>query len=452
MTGRALSLHPPYAQEIIDGTKQSEFRSRPTKVRGRVWIYETKKNGGRGLVIGSVEIVQSVKRAQGGWAWRLKNPKPCDPVVPRGKPQPVFFDCGLSLEDDFDAFEQRQEQTAAQREVEDRLRHALRRCRKRYDELKKDRREIFELVRQEVREAVAAVEVSPVAAPPKRSGKGTPETAICCLADWQLGKRTPSYNSDVAAERVERFGRRVLSITEVQRADHPVRDCRVYLLGDLVEGELIFPGQSHRIDSSLYRQVFENGTTILANLLRTLLATFDQVHVEAVVGNHGSLGGRARKDYHPETNADAFLYEATRLMLLDQKRLTWGPNVIADERRWYAVDRVGNFGYMLFHGDQIKSSSSWGGIPFYGFYRAIQGWINGGIREPFDYSISGHYHQSFRLPMGPERTHFGAGSTESDNTWAMETLKSRSDPTQLLLFSHPTRGKTAEYEVPLLKD
>ena len=213
---RALSLNPAYAQKIINGKKTREYRSKATKIRGRVWIYETLGNGGRGLVIGSVEIAGCEKR-DGGWAWVLKNPRPCDPVKPRGKPQPVFWDCGLDLVDDFDAFEQKHEQTEAQREIEDRLRSALRRCRSRYDDLRRDRSEMFELVRQEVREAISSVELAPVAPPPKRTGKaGTPEVAICALADWQLGKRTPSYDSDVCAERIQRYGRRVLSITEVQ--------------------------------------------------------------------------------------------------------------------------------------------------------------------------------------------------------------------------------------------
>ena len=78
----------------------------------------------------------------------------------------------------------------------------------------------------------------------------------------------------------------------------------VLALGDIVEGELIFPGQSHLIDSSLYRQVTVDGPRIMHTFFSILLENFKEVEVYWVIGNHGALGGRSRRDYNPETNAD----------------------------------------------------------------------------------------------------------------------------------------------------
>jgi hypothetical protein len=36
---KALNIRQPYADQIMRGTKRIEYRSRPTKVRGRVYIY-----------------------------------------------------------------------------------------------------------------------------------------------------------------------------------------------------------------------------------------------------------------------------------------------------------------------------------------------------------------------------------------------------------------------------
>jgi hypothetical protein len=36
---RALSIHQPYAELILRGKKKSEYRSMPTNIRGRVYIY-----------------------------------------------------------------------------------------------------------------------------------------------------------------------------------------------------------------------------------------------------------------------------------------------------------------------------------------------------------------------------------------------------------------------------
>ena len=68
-------------------------------------------------------------------------------------------------------------------------------------------------------------------------------------------ERTPDYDSSVAEERVIRYAHKIVKLAEIQRATHKINKCAVLCLGDIVEGELIFPGQSHLIDSSLYRQV-----------------------------------------------------------------------------------------------------------------------------------------------------------------------------------------------------
>ena len=51
-----LSVNPPYAGWLVDGLKTIEWRKRFLP-RGKAFIYETKKHGGIGAVIGEVEIV-----------------------------------------------------------------------------------------------------------------------------------------------------------------------------------------------------------------------------------------------------------------------------------------------------------------------------------------------------------------------------------------------------------
>ena len=146
------------------------------------------------------------------------------------------------------------------------------------------------------------------------SKRGAPETAVAVLGDWQLGKITPTYNSDVLAQRMDQYAEKLIEITDIQRTHHNVDNLHVWLLGDIVEGEEIFPGQSHLIDSGLYRQVGINGPEILGNFLRTALENFKHVHVTGVIGNHGAVGGRARKQHDPETNMDRLLYKIVELI------------------------------------------------------------------------------------------------------------------------------------------
>jgi hypothetical protein len=325
--------------------------------------------------------------------------------------------------------------------AEDDSKAALNRALRALTKARASKDELVTAVHEAAMDACSALSFPPVPKPALTKSTRDAEIAVVELSDWQLAKRTVSYSSDVCEERIVRLGEKVVSLTDLQRSNHPVREVRVHLLGDLVEGELIFPGQAHLIDASLYAQVLVDGPRILGGFLRTLAASFEKVHVTGVIGNHGSLGGRARKDYHPESNADAMMYEVTRIALKDEPRITWASNVTSGERLWYAVDVVGEHRFFLFHGDQVKGGSL--GFPWYGFGKKLSGWSN---LYDFDYAVSGHFHTPVRgLYAAGAVTHWGNGSTESDNTYAAENLAASGFPCQWLLFVHPKRGVTAEY-------
>lgn len=279
---------------------------------------------------------------------------------------------------------------------------------------------------------------------PKRSfpvGRFTPETAVAVFADWQLGKVTPDYNSSVLEDRIDLYTEKLLEITEIQRKHHNVDNLHVWLLGDIVEGEEIFPGQSHLIDSGLYRQVGVNGPKVLSKFLYTALENFENVHVTGVIGNHGSVGGRLRKLYDPETNMDRLLYKIVSLIFENNERITFDIPDGRGERNFYAIDKIGNYKTLLIHGDQLPSPSS---IPSY--KSKILSWKDSGIPEHFDDVFMGHYHQQFKMSLGSTILRI-SGSPESFNTYAQEYFFSMSRPSQQLMFVHPERGITSEYTI-----
>ena len=304
--------------------------------------------------------------------------------------------------------------------------------------------ELVEAVYRGAKDAAAGLSIPPVPVPKLKDGmRGTEEVAVIVLSDLQLAKRTPTYNTRVCEQRVERMAEKVARMVAIQRSDHPVQRARVYLLGDIVEGELIFGHQAHQIDGSLYQQVAVTGPRIVTGFLRRMLALFEAVHVVGVVGNHGELGGVTRRSYNPTTNADRILYRFCQQLLAAEKRLTWHIPDMENEHCFYAVDYpVGeHHGFMLFHGNQLnKDVSQWP--------RRIALWRSGGIPEPFRYSIHGHWHTPVRLQIN-ELTAFCNGSTESTNTYAQERLSAVGKPEQFVCFVHPKHGITGEYWVKL---
>ena len=185
------------------------------------------------------------------------------------------------------------------------LRQTIARLSRQLDRSKASREELVAAVYRAAHDAASGLVIPPI---PQRPADPRPkaEVAICILADWQTGKLTPEYNSDVAEQRVARYAEKVVGLIDLERQKHPINEARVYLLGDLVEGEEIFPGQSHRIDASLYAQLFRTAQ-MLASLVRQVRSSVQFVRVKGAIGNHGAMGGPIRRSYHPETNFDAML-------------------------------------------------------------------------------------------------------------------------------------------------
>lgn len=313
---------------------------------------------------------------------------------------------------------------------------------RRLSQAKASKQELVDAVYRASSEAAAALKVKPVPAPALSKGTKATEVAVVVLSDWQLAKVTPSYNSRVCEERIERFANHVLKITEIQRADHPVKDCHIFGLGDLIEGELIFPGQHYLIDASLYRQVCVDGPRILGNFIRKMLANFEKVHFHGVIGNHGAIGGRERRNMNPESNGDRMLYRITQQLLDSEPRITWDIPDGDSERNWYTVATIGNYSSLLIHGDQLRG---YGGMPWYGLQKKVGGWRLGAIPENFKDVYFGHYHQPTRVTLSSVTARC-AGSPESMNTYAMEQLAAVGYPSQPLMFVHPKKGiVTAEY-------
>lgn len=325
------------------------------------------------------------------------------------------------------------------------LRVALRAALRKYDELKNSREDYLKVLYEATFEAASSMVIPVVTAPPPDLREGTPEVAVVCLTDWQLGKRTPTYDSDIAVERVKQMADKVKQLVEIQRADHPVNDCHIRLLGDMVEGEMVFPGQAHLIDASLYSQTFRVAETI-AWFVREMLAFFPgKVHVTAVIGNHGRLGRKG--DYNLESNADRFAYKTAEMLLRDERRLTWNIPDGHGESSWYAIDRIGDVASMCFHGYNLKGHA---GFPWYGLGKKVGGWALGAIEEWAQMGVTeidfGHWHQPVRVPLNRVMA-WCHGSTESTNLFAQENLAAMGAPSQGLRFVHPKRGTTAEYVV-----
>lgn len=108
LSGRAISIRQPYVEDILRGNKKYEYRSRPTKIRGRVYLYASMSPGNEnywdemdmqpgdlptGVIVGSVEIVDcEYFEDDDCYGYKLKNPRRYkEHLTPQSQPQPLFF-------------------------------------------------------------------------------------------------------------------------------------------------------------------------------------------------------------------------------------------------------------------------------------------------------------------------------------------------------------------------
>jgi hypothetical protein len=103
----ALSIRQPYAELILRGIKQIEYRSQATRKRERVYIYASRIPAAddsvwqsldaapgdfpTGVLVGTVEIVDC-RGVPGDFEWQLSKPERLSKLLSvRRKPQPMFF-------------------------------------------------------------------------------------------------------------------------------------------------------------------------------------------------------------------------------------------------------------------------------------------------------------------------------------------------------------------------
>lgn len=306
--------------------------------------------------------------------------------------------------------------------------------------------DLVHAVREGARDAAVVLGNPPaVPAPKPDKRRGNAEVALLHVSDWQWGKVTGSFNSDVAKKRVERLSERVVRLTEIERADHPVRECHVMLGGDMAEGVSIFPGQPFEVDGSLFKQMF-GVAGACEQMLRVFLSNYEKVVCWEEPGNHGRLG---RKGDHPhEDSADLLIYRLIRERLADYEkngRLVWN-----ETQGWHSIVEVGEYRALLVHGDEVRSFG--GQTPAFGIAKKVNAWATG-VVAPFTDCYMGHWHQPLVVPLAHGRGRvFVNPSIESDNVYAQEFVGATGTPGQRLNFIAPARGRVTTERIVWLDD
>jgi hypothetical protein len=287
----------------------------------------------------------------------------------------------------------------------------------------------------------------PVSVPKRGSSRLHTEEAVVHVTDIHFGKKTTTYNSTVAAERLLLLVDAVQEIADLRRSFATIKRLRIELGGDMVEGEgNIFGGQAHEIDQDLIDQMIKFGPEKVAGMIISLAQTFEEIYVDGVPGNHG----RQSRDSSKRHNADSIFYEIVRLIVNTaapklKNRIKW--NLPLDREpgdEWFASFKIcDHWGGATVHGDQILGQL---GMPWYGFKTKVAGWAS--CMPPFDYLFTGHFHTHASFDLH-DRCVLSTGSTESDNAYAKQNMAAAGRPKQRLVFFNRKYGLLTDIPIHL---
>jgi predicted phosphodiesterase len=275
---------------------------------------------------------------------------------------------------------------------------------------------------------------------PERKPKNNKEIVVLNLNDVHIGR----YSRDLLQKKADYLVSSALEIVEIQRGKATIDELVINMVGDIVDGDGIFPNQPYEQKFYLMEQMFGTGLPVISGMINELSNHFKKVTLNCVWGNHG----RVSKFTDPELNFDHIFYKILEIATQNNPRLTWNIS-----KKWYMIAKISKFGFLLTHGHFIKT---WLNIPFYGIKEKGMRWQGSlskeetvmlnkewvKVRKEFwDFIVMGHFHTSLYFRWNNWRCILGGTWLDSDD-FAESVLGLDSATEQTLFAVHEKRGIT----------
>jgi len=290
---------------------------------------------------------------------------------------------------------------------------------------------------------IEPLKMQPLRLPPKKA-RWRPQIMILALSDIQSGQVIKStdvaglseYSWAAVKSRMTVLRESILEIAE-SMPDIPFTEFWINALGDWVEGEDIYVGQSRRIDKDLVDQTFDLAELVCGELIVPLCQYFPKVRTNMVWGNHGRTG---RKGTHSaRTNFDYICYRYLQARLANIENL----DCFISESAFMALDCLGST-HLLMHGDSIKRYMQ---VPWYGIERAHAQLIQ--LMDLFiRYLWLGHHHQAAIVDASVGKR-IANGSWTGADELSVTKMHAGNQPKQILCGFNETRGITFQFDVQL---
>ena len=252
--------------------------------------------------------------------------------------------------------------------------------------------------------------------------------------DEDKGRNVITYNEEIFFNQLKNLQNSIFQIHSLQEKEYKLRKLVIFVLGDIITNDRIFPEQTFEIEKCVGLQIWD-AIPVWIKFFNNLLRIYEQIEVVCVVGNHG----RSNPNHYNEpvqNNFEYFIYRAWQKQFENSKRVKV---IVPDTGRY--IHQVGCWRHLIEHGHELQGYSE----------MAIQKqskelFINVG---GFDVMHFGHIHQLAEKRISDKVLVKQNGCWIYKDEYAFKKFKTYSIPEQHFFGCNDKRKETWKFSLDL---
>jgi len=165
--------------------------------------------------------------------------------------------------------------------------------------------------------------------------------------DNEMGKNVVTYNHKIFLKELDKLQASIFQIHGILSNSYKLDKLVIFVMGDIITNDRIFPEQVFEIESCVGQQVWK-AIPAFAQFFNNLLKIYKKIEVVCVVGNHG----RSNPHHYNEpvqNNFEYFIYKTWEKQFETSKRIKL---IVPDTRRY--IHKIGKWRHLIEHGDQLR--------------------------------------------------------------------------------------------------
>lgn len=278
-------------------------------------------------------------------------------------------------------------------------------------------------------------------------GFDTEQHAVALFSDYHFGAYIDpkitggigGYDVATARRRLQIWRDRVLRFTQMIRVTTRVPVLHLLALGDDLEGNgHMFPTQALQMEIPVYEQ-YLGFVADMTDVLLTLAASFDAVHVVKVWGNHGRILASKKDNFDPDNIELMAWHTIAARVNAATPRVTFHIS-----SSFFALVDILGWLFYLRHGDGVNLRSTYTGA------LDTKLAVNSIVGEVIPYFVLAHHHTATNDEAEIDGEIISNGCFVGPSLLSLKMRRPRANrPSQELFFVHPKRGITHRHRIYL---